>query len=37
MNSVERMIEYTSEQPEALPVVESHRPLPGWPQHVSWQ
>ncbi|PRW61038.1 multidrug resistance-associated 1 isoform X8 [Chlorella sorokiniana] len=32
MNSVERMIEYYDEQPEALPVVEGRRPLPGWPQ-----
>lgn len=32
--SVERMIEYYDEQPEALPVVESRRPLPDWPQQV---
>jgi len=28
------MIEYYDEPPEALPIVEGRRPLPGWPQQV---
>lgn len=32
--SVERLIEYYDEAPEALPIVEGRRPLPGWPQQV---
>ena len=31
MNSVERMIEYDSQQPEAPEIVEERRPLPTWP------
>ncbi|PSC76242.1 multidrug resistance-associated 1 isoform X1 [Micractinium conductrix] len=31
MNSVERMVEYTSYEPEAPSVIEGRRPLPGWP------
>ncbi|PRW33949.1 ABC transporter isoform A [Chlorella sorokiniana] len=32
MNAVERMVEYTSLEPEAAAIVEGHRPLPNWPQ-----
>jgi len=31
MNSVERLIEYDSQPPEAPAIVPSHRPLPSWP------
>lgn len=31
MNSVERMIEYDSQPPEAPEIVPGHRPLPTWP------
>ena len=31
---MERLIEYYDEAPEALPIVEGRRPLPGWPQQV---
>ena len=34
MNSVERMVEYTSYEPEAPSVIEGRRPLPGWPHAV---
>eukprot|EP00887_Chlorella_sp_A99_P003460 scaffold7.g3460.t1 len=32
MNSVERVLEYDAQKPEAPAVVPGHRPPPGWPQ-----
>jgi ABC-type multidrug transport system fused ATPase/permease subunit len=33
MNSVERLMEYDAQPPEAADVVPARRPLPGWPHH----
>jgi len=32
MNAVERVLHYTEQEPEAPPVLEGHRPPPGWPE-----